>query len=571
MYRLLLAVLLPLLLSAVDLPTGKWEGTLAGSLRLILNLQDKGSVLTSVDQGNSDLTIDTMEWKPDGSLSFEAKQYGISWQGKLNAAGDALEGTFTQGAAKLPLTFKRPGRAPEHTLTAITRGKMTLEPCWAGRGYTKEAYCGKLEVFENRAAKSGRKIALSVMILPSKSTTPLPDPVVAIAGGPGQSSVEAFPAASVFNELRKTRDVVLTDQRGTGGSNPLPCAFTAPTHPETYFAPLMPEDKVRTCLAELEKKADLKLYTTSIAMDDLEDIRQALGYDQINLYGGSYGTRAALVYLRQHEKHVRTVTIKGVAPPGYRLPISLGPAIQESLIALFTDCAADTKCSEAYPKLREEFEGVLKALDEKPAEIVVNGAPATIVRGVFVDRLRQILYIPETASMSPAMIHEAAKGDFSRFSKLVVLLSRQTDDQVARGMFMSVICSEDMPYLKPDEIRRNIEGTYLGDYRWRQHEKACSLWPKAKIPRSYLDPIASAKPVLMISGDEDPATPTRVATEAARRLTNSRNVAIRYGTHGTASPCIDKLTVEFIEAGTHKDLDSSCTAQIRRPPFLIAK
>jgi pimeloyl-ACP methyl ester carboxylesterase len=227
----------------------------------------------------------------------------------------------------------------------------------------------KYEVYENRATKTGRRIPLNIILLPARSSKPAPDPVFYLAGGPG-AGASGYAEATFMEGLRRNRDVVLVDQRGTGESNPLNCApFGTKEDMRGYFGEQFPIEKVRACRAELEKVADLKLYTTSIAMDDLDEVRAALGYDRINVYGGSYGSTTSLVYLRQHGDHVRSVAIFGVAPPSAKIPLSFAKGVQDAVNRMFADCAADQACKAAYPDVEAEFKKVLARFDNGPVEI----------------------------------------------------------------------------------------------------------------------------------------------------------------------------------------------------------
>jgi hypothetical protein len=188
---------------------------------------------------------------------------------------------------------------------------ISLAPCEvnaAAAGTKEKVLCGRFEVFEDREAKAGRKISLKIVVFPATGSAKLADPFWYIPGGPGSAATEDAPyVANEFRELRERRDIVFVDQRGTGESHPLNCEFYNVNDLQSYFDYYFPLEAVRKCRALLEQNANLKLYTTPIAMDDFDDVRAALGMDQINLIGGSYGTRAVQVYLRAHGKHVRTV------------------------------------------------------------------------------------------------------------------------------------------------------------------------------------------------------------------------------------------------------------------------
>ena len=231
------------------------------------------------------------------------------------------------------------------------RQKLALEPCRLP-GWNEDVRCGQYEVYENREAKTGRKISLRVVVAPSLGEKAAPDPIFYFAGGPGAGAIDNFSLAGkgFLAGLRRERDLVLVDQRGTGGSNQLPCNLRGDKNDmAAFFSEIFSPERLRACRAELEKVADLKLYSTPIAMDDLDEVRAALGYDKINLYGGSYGSTAALAYLRQYPQRVRTATVAGVAPPDMKLPLPFGKGVQKALEHVFADCAADEKCRAAFP------------------------------------------------------------------------------------------------------------------------------------------------------------------------------------------------------------------------------
>ncbi|HEX3555405.1 MAG TPA: alpha/beta fold hydrolase [Thermoanaerobaculia bacterium] len=187
-------------------------------------------------------------------------------------------------------------------------------------GLNEEVRCASYAVWEDRAAKKGRKIGINVVILPAKGPDKAPDPLFFFGGGPGQGIAGEAPGLAE-SPARQKRDVVLVDQRGTGRSNPLDCELWGhPLDLRQAAGDVFPIAAVRACKAKLEKVADLRLYTTPLAMDDVDEVRAWLGYGKVNLSGGSYGTRAAEVYLQRHPQSVRTVTLLAVAPLDEYLP-----------------------------------------------------------------------------------------------------------------------------------------------------------------------------------------------------------------------------------------------------------
>jgi pimeloyl-ACP methyl ester carboxylesterase len=553
--------------------TGEWQGAIT-RLHLILKIEQpeggplKGA-LVSVDQGNVTIPIDTVSFDPGGALRLELKSIGAAYEGKLSSDGAEISGTWQQGGASLPLLFHRPGAsAARSTLKPRTQGRIALEPCRTPDGNI-EALCGKYEVYENRQSQHGRKIALNIMLLPATAAKLEPDPFFALAGGPGQSATEAYPPVGFVSKIREHRDVVLVDQRGTGKSNQLQCSLQKIDDAQSILGEPYSLEKIRECRSESEKKADPTQYTTSIAADDLDEVRNAMGFEKINVFGGSYGTKAALVYLRLHGDHLRTVTLEAVASPQYLIPLPFAKTVQTSVDRVIARCAADADCHRDYPDLRKEFDTVLSRLDQSPAHFEIKNQSVTLSREMFVSKLRGLLYIPQFVSAFPLMIHSAYEGNWSPYGGTVLALAGALENAVARGASFAAICAEDVPALTEAVIRRGTQGTYLGDTQVRRYQKYCQAWGTAgAIPKDFYAPVRSRVPVLLISGMLDPATPPEMAQQAAHDLVNSRLIAIKEGTHGTGSPCIDGIISEFVQQGSAAGLDASCADQIHLPPFV---
>lgn len=454
---------------------------------------------------------------------------------------------------------------------------IRLGPC-AHPGIYPDARCGILNVFENRSTKTGRQISLNVAVLLALGSDPRPDPVFILVGGPGQGAADVYLAGARKDQvasIRAQRDIVLVDQRGTGGSHALPCVlYRRDGGMQAIFGDLFPADIVRACRDSLSKDADLTQYTTSIAMDDLDDVRAALGYDRINLQGGSYGTRAALVYMRQHPEHVRAVVLEGVAPTDYKLPLPVARAVDHALDRLIEDCVAEPACREAYPFLRADLTSVAVQLDKQPAKFQALN-PATkkletieMSRRAFMDRLVSILYSPDTSRFLPYLIHHAGQGDFGPYAAVVASVVPQLEAGINRGMYFSVVCAEDLPWITDADLKKETSGTLTGDERVLSGRAACKDWPRADISADFLQPVKSTAPALIISGDADPVAPSWIADAAAKFLPNSRHVVVRYGAHTTSNACLDRLITNFFDSGSAKSLDVSCVNDFKRPPFL---
>jgi pimeloyl-ACP methyl ester carboxylesterase len=450
----------------------------------------------------------------------------------------------------------------------------------AREGAKEKALCGTHEVFENRAAKGGRRIGLKIVVFPATGPNKQPDPLFYIPGGPGSSATEDAPfIAQEYARVRERRDLVFVDQRGTGGSNPLDCPLFDPSDLASYLGPFFPLEAVRRCREQLEPRADLRLYTTPVAMDDLEEVRAALGYARINISGGSYGTRAAQVYMKRHPKSVRAVVLQGVSPTNQWMPRDFPQHTERALNGVLDECSADAACRAAFPDLRADAKAVLARLLRGPVEVTLKhpetkqSTTVRLSRDLAAEAIRYMLYQSGAAARVPLYIHLAARGDFAPLAEAAVMYRRRLVATGSNGMYLSVTCAEDLPWIKPGEGERSAEGTFLGDYRLRQQRAACELWPRAEVPKGYAEPTRSDAPVLILTGQWDPVTPPAYGDAVARHLPNSLHVVVPSGGHGFGGleglGCAQNLVTDFIERAAVKGLDTSCVKNIRRRGFLL--
>jgi pimeloyl-ACP methyl ester carboxylesterase len=453
-------------------------------------------------------------------------------------------------------------------------GLAKLNPCRLA-GIGEELFCGKLTVFENRETRAGRTIDLNIVVLPAFDQNTKAEPVFDLAGGPGASSAErADFYAGPGKEYRHRHDVVCVDQRGTGKSNRL--SIPREKTPSYYLSEMFPVDYVKEMRHALEQRADLTKYTTSIAMDDLDDVRARLGYDRINLFGVSYGTQAALVYMRQHPQHVRSAILVGVAPTDLKMPLHHSESGARTMDLLLGECERDAACNAAFPQIRDDWKNALAQLEKQPARVEYSSpgkAAATTVeiqRGVFAEKIRTWMYDRDKAARIPLIVHHAANGDFAPFFKQAIAPS--IPDFVADGMYLSVTCAEDVPFINQEEAARLNANNPFGNYRVFQQTRACGMWPRGEIPTDFLEPVRSNAPVLIFSGNLDPVTPPKYGEEVARHLPNSRHVIIPeagHGVDGLKDPgCVDRTAVEFLDKGDAKNLDISCVERMSPPPFV---
>jgi pimeloyl-ACP methyl ester carboxylesterase len=460
--------------------------------------------------------------------------------------------------------------------------KLELKPCTIP-GLPPEARCGTYEVWENRAAKSGRKIPLRVVVLPALGPDRLPDPFVHFTGGPGSSSVVAgvVRIAKDLGAIRQRRDFLLVDFRGTGGSAGLFCPeLQAEGVQNRLMEEYLPPERVKACAERLGKAADLTQYTNDASVDDVDEVREALGYDKVNLLGISGGSRSVLVYLRRHPDKVRTAVLWGVWPLDERGPLGMARNTQQALDGLIAECADDSICNTAFPKLRDEVAAVLRQAEREPVKVALTdgetGRPVEVrlTRTGLAQTLRYMLYVPSSAALLPLEVHLAAQGNWKPLVETARFFAGNVSS-AAMGYYLALTCSEDIPFIREDEILAAVQGSFLGDFRIRAQQAACAQWPAPRLGREFLDPVTSDVPVLLVSGERDPATPPANAERAARTLKNHLHVVVPDGGHDfegiEGTDCLYGLIARFVEAGTEKGIDTSCLERMKRPEFALKR
>jgi pimeloyl-ACP methyl ester carboxylesterase len=455
------------------------------------------------------------------------------------------------------------------------RGESPVEvkprPCKVA-WFDREVLCATYSVWENRETRQGRKIGLNIVIVPALGPDKQSDPVFEIAGGPGQGITEVGEYAGV--DTRK-RDVVLVDQRGTGRSNPLHCQlYGEPVDFRRAAGELYAPDAVKECRAKLEKAADLSQYTTAAFVDDLNDVRQWLGYGKINLIGGSYGSRAAQVYWRRYPETVRSVVLTSVAPVDLLLPLRHAYAGQRALDLLLEECASQPGCRAAFPDTRADLKAIQERIDKGVTVTVTNtrtGEKQEVrpTWGLIAEGIRYTLYGPEGAGL-PLLLRAAARGDLAPLVQTAI--ERRLDLTLGfegrlyySGLNFSVTCAEDLPFISEEMTRRETAGTFLGDYRVRQQKGVCEIWPRGKVPADVHEAVRSDVPVLLISGERDPATPPEMAEKASLHMSHRLHVIIPRGAHGGGGECRDRMVNDLLDRGSVQGLEIACAASESSP------
>ncbi len=438
-------------------------------------------------------------------------------------------------------------------------------------GYAGRAQCGNLSRRESAASR--RTISIAFAVVPAGRRNS--GVIFEVGGGPGQSAIEAVGAIGEDPELRaihRDHDLVFVDQRGTGRSGILQCPqlFASRAH---AFAQLFPTAELRACRARLARGADLDAYGTDRAADDLDAVRALLGYGTISFATGSYGSQFAFVYLRRHPQHVRALLFEAVAPTYIKLPLPFTRGAQHALDEVLASCAADASCARAFPNARAEWNALLGRFARGPLRVSFpdHGRTTSVLlsREVFADRLRQALYDPFFAAAFPAIVDAAAHSDIAPLGRLVALQIDGFAQEIAQGENLSVACAEDVAFITPAERAQAARSGFLGDLRIRAQQRACRIWHVRPAPRSFLDPIRSRVPVLMISGADDPATPAWLGASQLPYLPDARQIIVPGGGHNNGSPCLTVLRLAFLADPRPAAVHATCAAHNARPPFVL--
>jgi pimeloyl-ACP methyl ester carboxylesterase len=475
----------------------------------------------------------------------------------------------------------QPGKqdaAPVDPVKPVMLGKIAFTPCSLSSQMSRdsiEAQCATFSVPEDRARPDGRKIALNVAwVQAGNSGEKMPDPVFFLAGGPGQAAVGTYPGLDpVFKEVRKHRDVILVDQRGTGKSNLLSCAALNDDDSDGGDAtPEAMQAQAAACAAELSKKADLRFYTTTDAVADLDAVRQAIGAQQINLVGVSYGTRVAQQYAMRHPAATRSIVLDSVVPNTLGLGNIFARNLDDALTLQFALCTKQPSCKDKLGDPRAELDALLIRLRAQPVDVQYRDATSgetlhgTLRAETVAALVRMYAYMPLAAGLLPKLIHEANAGRYENLMALSKMMTSGIKDSMAMGMQLSVVCSEDAHSMVS---RAEDAGTVLGNLMPDGMAAMCKAWPKGHAPADFHTPLATQVPALVLEGEFDPVTPPRYGKEVVKTLPNGRLFVLRGQGHNViGAGCMPKLFAQFVEKADAKALDGKCLDTLAYPaPF----
>lgn len=427
--------------------------------------------------------------------------------------------------------------------------------------------CVKVPVALDYASPAGAKLALHVTVAPAFRESARADPLFVLAGGPGQAGSDVLTLLSnTFRRTRATRDIVFIDQRGTGLSGKLDCD-SKPAQQAMTEEQL--EGEIRACIASLH--ANYAAYTTANAARDIEQVRRALGYGEINLWGGSYGSRLAQAYARAFPARLRALVLDGVAAPDQVIPAG-GRDSQAALEALFRQCGADPACRRAFPALRAEFAALVAQLAAKQVQVAIAD-PRTaepmqlaMTSARFLGTVHGMLYSAADSRRLPFLIHSAAQGRWEPFvARRNVAADFSTDGSNALVLHLAVICAEDLPRLTP--ALRADDASPLTAPMLASLPTLCQAMKVPAVPLAASTMITA--PVLMLSGALDPVTPPRRAVAAGAYMAHAQHVIVANAGHGIAQlGCAPRLMREFLDYPA-EPLKADCLKDIPVPGFQL--
>ncbi|TWX59434.1 alpha/beta fold hydrolase [Colwellia hornerae] len=447
---------------------------------------------------------------------------------------------------------------------------LTLENCHL-KGIKSQVQCGTLQVPENYSLPDGETITVNFAVLPAIDSSQNKTPLMFLAGGPGQASVElAAHIFSTFAEIKKSHDIILVDQRGTGKSHPLACDENEVSNAYEIIPEDFSPQEIKDCIAQFT--GDLSQYNSENAIRDFDAVRVALGHDKINIYGGSYGTRAALVYMRLFPNALKSVVLDSVGP--IEVPIgTFGQSSARSFNLLLDNCQQDESCNTAYPSLKDDFKAVITRLEQAPVNIKIAhprlGTKTDFVlsRSKFISNLRMQLYSMQTRPLVPLVIHQAFLGNYQPMVGLIAMSEGGMGMYV--GLTLNVVCNEDFPKITTEMFAGDADNTFGGNDSHSAWLQACPLWPKYAVSEDFYQSVTANIPTLILSGNLDPVTPPSNGDESAKTLPNNHHIVSKNSAHIVAStPCGIEIVNEFIETLDPKNLDESCLAELKSETFM---
>lgn len=443
-------------------------------------------------------------------------------------------------------------------------------PCYV-EGVTSRAACHQIEVPEDWSEPDGKQIKLNVALLPSTGVNKDRSALFLLAGGPGQAATHYGDLITKeLDRVRATRPIILMDQRGTGGSNGLRCAFGGSNLAEVEAN--SSAEELRKCR---EKWGDVALqhYATPDVVRDVDTVRKRLGFDRLDLWGASWGTRTALLYMRQYPGQVRTAVLNGVTGPQTSLFLNEAGYAQQALDRLFADCEANKACAAAFPNLKARATARLQQDAAQTAEYLDEDgriATTTLQPELLRQIVRGALYSPDSAARLPFALDRLVAGNAAPLLAIANGATGTVRETMFHGATFSSLCAEELPRAPAAQVRQASAASFARDSFYQAWAEGCANWPAKPLPAGYSQPVAADIPVLLLSGALDPITPPAAAEAVRKHLPRAWHIIAPGGGHNvTAMPCAGRVIARFIEEGDGSGLDASCLTARKRPPFMV--
>lgn len=447
---------------------------------------------------------------------------------------------------------------------------LDLETCFVS-GVKSQAKCGKLKVAENRAEAFSEEnsIELNVVVLPRFKEESKASPMFFLAGGPGQAATELAGALnSMLSDVRQEHDIILVDQRGTGGSHALNCESDMEEEPlSANDSDINWKEEVEECLKQFSGH-HLPSYSTYDAVEDFEQVRKALGHKKVHIYGGSYGTRSGFAYLKNYPESIESAILDSNAP--MELVIGFfGKTGEDAFELLLQDCQLHSACAESFPNLKQDYIRLTNQLEKEPFQQQVfhpvTGKATTVYisKKKVVEVIRASLYAVPSRQILPFVINQAAQGDFRGLAALIgeTNFDPNAPGKLYMGLTLNILCNEDIPRATDAEFKRDDANYFSGELGYSLFTQLCEYWPKWEAPADFADPVTADVPVLLFSGKYDPVTPPSYGEMALKSLPNAKHVVIEYGAHVASLRMCSEAINDFMKEPDFEKLDLSCATK----------
>ena len=462
--------------------------------------------------------------------------------------------------AALGLVFWLSGRSESWRSRS---GQPHFASCTYG-GYVN-GWCARLRVAEDPRKPNGSMISLRIAVLPA-TKQPAAGALFYLEGGPGgAATAAAIRVNALFARVQRNRDLVMVDQRGTGGSRRLACPNGYVRGPETTAV----TSYLRRCLAGLD--ADPRLYTTSVAADDLEIVRRTLGYGKIDLYGGSYGATLAQAYVRRYPESVRSVVLDGASLPDVRIYDVSARNAERALDAQLARCASSPACARAYPHPRRQLDQLLA---RRPRLVALPNGTVLMRPNDIAWTVDWLSETAENAAIIPFAVNAAAHGDYTTLATTYAeRLGGSNLEALGRLVpFWTIVCSEPWAAFDPAATARAGRGSYLAQAavaRARLFRRACPFVPKGRVPADAARLRVVRAPTLLLAGGADPLDPTTNLRGWRRLFPRGHLIVVPGAGHGTLEyDCVQKLIARFVDRDSATGLNAACVRHVSLPRFI---